>query len=152
MPITPSRRLRRVAIALVLAVMALAACSSGDDSSASAVGDLAAAESWLGTPVPATATDFRFEEETSGLDDFALMRFDLPADDLDAFMQAVGLDDALRDGRNTVRRSSGPDWFMTDQLVDFAGADGWVNGHGLQITVDLADAETVTVYAMGVEV
>lgn len=127
------------------------AAAGGNDLAPTTAGNLttetrSAAAEWIGTEIPLAATDLRYEEVAGGIDDAAHIRFDLPAPDLESFLATLELGADLWPGEHGVQRLSAPEWMDTSALSDFVGGSSSGRMPAVQVTIDVSDPDTVTVY------
>ena len=106
-------------------------------------------EQFLGTTLPASVVSEQTSAEfIAGMDDAVRLRVTMAEEDVAPFLQAVGSDEALRDGFHGVAPTGHPDtdWFQTGELTTFSGASSQSGDRAVHVTVDQADSATPTVY------
>lgn len=134
-------------VTLIVLFALLVGCTSSDP-----VDDLSAAADWLGVNVPPSAQDFQFSSVSGGIDDSALIRFDLPASEFEPFVSTLNLGRELSPGRHGFPSFTDPAWMDTSGLTDFVGAPSTGRTPSVQVTADVSSADTVTVYILAFDV
>lgn len=143
------KRLTRVAL-LVTCLMGVTACSDFDflDFGGSDNFTRADLEAFIGAPLPSGTTDLRYETE-AGIDRIVIARFAAPADEIDAFVAALGFTETPIAGGVT---SSGPgiqpppEWWDAAALPATISIEEQIGSQHYWIVIEESDSAMRDVY------
>lgn len=126
----------------MLLILLLAGCDSGLTSASQAE-----VEAFIGAPLPADARDLQ-AATTTGIDTLMIVRFDMPADQVDAFVSALGF---TVEGRLNVPpwAASAHDevtWWRPYDTESYTSYEELIDGRGYQLVIVPQSDDRVVVY------
>jgi hypothetical protein len=110
--------------------------------------DKAKIEAYARIKLPANATEIQASVLDGFQDDAILLKFKLPANDLEAFLQSAGYKEPLEDNFSPIglQNSKELKWWTPGAAKVFAGAEVVEPGFAKKIMVDKSDPKVFIVY------
>lgn len=107
--------------------------------------------------IPASATEIQVYAETGGMDDLALIKFKLPANELDSFLEKHGFHN-LKQGYWSLQDFSVPgDWWPSVEpnskppIAEYLGGKLHFPGFSQSILIDVTNKKFYIIYLQGFE-